>query len=294
MEAAAREPTAVLEVDGGLRLRLGVDLLVELSVLRLRIAAAFAAKVGTTSWWPRLNVKRCAMDECSCYVSANHRSMLHVLACRTGFDFIPGHIWNTQLIQEVVQVERPSEALPPAAEAALQVAARVFAFESRMQNGGSVAALAPAPHTQLLGGRGRSVLSLDRTFQRRSSRRMVIACLAGLSSCLPEMPCVNLRRGGQHSHSEHARGRSRAPSPAGRGGYASSRHAGAAGGSPGFAPAGLSNGARVQHAERGRGRGHYVPPSGNSARNPYAAPPPANGGRGRSSSAVRGRGRTRS
>lgn len=45
MEAAVREPTAVMEVDGGLRLRLGVDLLVELAVLRLRIAAAFAAKV---------------------------------------------------------------------------------------------------------------------------------------------------------------------------------------------------------------------------------------------------------
>jgi len=47
MESAGREPTAVLEVDDGLRLRLGVDLLVELSVLRLRIAAAFAAKVGS-------------------------------------------------------------------------------------------------------------------------------------------------------------------------------------------------------------------------------------------------------
>ena len=46
MESMGREPTAVLEVDDGLRLRLGVDLLVELSVLRLRIAAAFAAKVG--------------------------------------------------------------------------------------------------------------------------------------------------------------------------------------------------------------------------------------------------------
>ena len=45
MKSEAREPTAMLEIDGGLRLRLGVDLLVELSVLRLRIAAAFAAKV---------------------------------------------------------------------------------------------------------------------------------------------------------------------------------------------------------------------------------------------------------
>ena len=54
-----------------------------------------------------------------------------------------------------MQVERPSEALPPAAEAALQVAARVFAFESRMQDGGAAAVLAPAPHTQLPSGRGR-------------------------------------------------------------------------------------------------------------------------------------------
>ena len=45
LESEAREPTAMLEIDGGLRLRLGIDLLVELSVLRLRIAAAFAAKV---------------------------------------------------------------------------------------------------------------------------------------------------------------------------------------------------------------------------------------------------------
>ena len=49
VESEQREPTAVLEVDDGLRLRLGVDLLVELSVLRLRIAAAFAAKVGIGS-----------------------------------------------------------------------------------------------------------------------------------------------------------------------------------------------------------------------------------------------------
>ena len=52
----------------------------------------------------------------------------------------------------LLQVERPSEALPPAAEAALQVAARVFAFESRMQGGGAAAVLAPAPqNTAVIG-----------------------------------------------------------------------------------------------------------------------------------------------
>ena len=53
MGASGREPAAVMEVDGRLRLRLGVDLLVELAVLRLRIAAAFAAKVGIQyCCWP--------------------------------------------------------------------------------------------------------------------------------------------------------------------------------------------------------------------------------------------------
>ena len=55
------------------------------------------------------------------------------------------------------QVERPSEALPPDAEAALQVAARVFAFESRPQSGGSAAVLAPSLHAQLPLGRDRYV-----------------------------------------------------------------------------------------------------------------------------------------
>ena len=51
----------MLEVDGGLRLRLGVDLLVELSVLRLRIAAGFAAKVRRSS--PSLHSLRSCLRE---------------------------------------------------------------------------------------------------------------------------------------------------------------------------------------------------------------------------------------
>ncbi len=85
MESAGREPTAVLEVDDGLRLRLGVDLLVELSVLRLRIAAAFAAKVGIgIGCWL---IEERHNDECRCLVlsSAQHlcRKWL-VTSCESG------------------------------------------------------------------------------------------------------------------------------------------------------------------------------------------------------------------
>ena len=65
------EPTAVMEVDGGLRLRLGVDLLVELSVLRLRIASAFAAKVRTHGrccpTTDQMQVGRACRHECRCF-----------------------------------------------------------------------------------------------------------------------------------------------------------------------------------------------------------------------------------
>ena len=79
MDSDAREPTAMLEIDGGLRLRVGVDLLVELSVLRLRIAAAFAAKVRRPSEY-RPSVKL-GLRSRPLHLAAGSRHMTTLFVC---------------------------------------------------------------------------------------------------------------------------------------------------------------------------------------------------------------------
>ena len=76
---------------------------------------------------------------------------MFISSCGGDIQWRPRHT-----LDNVPQVERPSEALPPAAEAALQVAARVFAYESRV-HGDQLAVLARAPHSQLPPDRGRCV-----------------------------------------------------------------------------------------------------------------------------------------
>ena len=210
-----------------------------------------------------------------------------------------------------MQVERPSEALPPAAEAALQVAARVFAFESRMQDGGAAAVLAPAPQTQPPQGRGRCALPARVPHPLQANRHTLMLLDGPRSSYLTSHPsCVDesarWHRAGLHSppaHSQRGGGRHRAAATGGHGAHegsqygavngayeGNSHHGAIAGGRHGFASAGPDSDVRVR-ADRSGGRGPYVPPAARSARNPYAVPQPADVGRGGPSGRSRGRGR---